>query len=160
MKTYTAGRRFDALMYLSLFLNECAVFLFYFIYRYVFRSTGIHLVILFVAVGLLIGWLTLHYGRQMKANTCYRVTDEALIVKSAGAEKRYPWKSFTQARVKELNIFERYPVYFVAGGERLELSQTLDDIYGLGWEMLQRMPAEAVSDRFRTMTEAHYGSGR
>ena len=54
-KIYTAGKRFNFMLYLSFVLNECAVLVFYFIYRRVYNSTGLFLVSVFVILGVLIG---------------------------------------------------------------------------------------------------------
>ena len=155
-KHYAAGRRFDVMMYLSLFLNESAVFLFFFIYRYLYEVSDAVLVILFAALGVLTGYLTLHFGRKLKETLCYEVTDEALIVSNGRAARRIPWTSFTKADAKMVNVFSRYPVYFTVDGGRFELSQYVEDVAGLGYDIMCRMPeGAAVSERFREMTEAH-----
>ena len=154
-KCYRYGKRFNAMVFISLLLNECAVFVFYFIYRYVFEAYGMMLVVLFLAIGLLIGFLTVRIGRTVRESLCYEITDDALVVKEGSRTRRLTWRSFSSADVKSVNLFDRYPVFFTVDSEHLELSQYVDNVAGLGYDIMCRIKDHAdVTDRFRTLTEA------
>lgn len=159
-KQYTYGKRFDRMRLLALFLYECVVFVFYFIYRYVFEAEGSLLVVLFIGIGVLVAFLTLKIGNKLKQSLCYVIGEDGLTVISGKTEKKYSWSAFSEAQTKDVNLLERYPVYFTVNNERLELSQYVDHVAQLGHDIMCHMPETAViSDSFRTLTESLRGIG-
>ena len=151
-KIYTAGKRFNFMLYLSFVLNECAVLVFYFIYRRVYNSTGLFLVSVFVILGVLIGKGTFYFGNKLKNLMCYEITDDALIY-GRGA-KKILWKSFQEADVKNFNAFDYYPVFFIVDGQKFELNQYIENLPDLGREILKHIqPHAKISDKFKNLTQ-------
>lgn len=145
------------MLYFSLFVNEFAVFVFYFIYRYLFGSmiSEVLLGAIFLLIGLGLGWLTLHFGNKLRQTIRYEVTSSALIVHQWRLERSIPWEDFTAADTKSINFFDTYPVYFEVKGERFEISQYVGNVADLGYEILSHMPSSAnISDSVRQMTQA------
>ena len=156
-KIYTPGKRFTLVLVLSFVMNESAVLVFYFVYRYVFGAAirDWLLLTVFVLLGVIIGYFTLHFGKKIRGTIRYEVTPEALIVSSGRSERRIPWSSFTAADTKEINFFDTYPVYFEVDGKRFEISQYVDGVVNLGYDILEHMPEGAkISDGIRQMTQA------
>lgn len=159
-KQYTYGKRFDRMRLLALFLYECLVFVFYFIYRYLFKAEGSLLVILFVGIAIVVAFLTFKIGDKLKHTLRYEVGEDGLKVVNGTKETVYDWSAFSEAQTKGLNLLDRYPVYFTVNNKRLELSQYVDHVSELGYDIMCHMPEHAtVSDSFRTLTESMRGIG-
>lgn len=156
-KVFVPGKRYTAVLCFSVFINEFAVFVFYFIYRYLFSSviSEVPLAIIFLLIGLGLGWLTVHFGNKLRRTIRYEVTERTLIVHQWRLERMISWEDFTAANTKSINFFDTYPVYFEVKGERFEISQYVDHVVDLGYEIISRMPASAdISDSVRQMTQA------
>ena len=153
-KIYKAGKKFDFMLHLSFILNECAVLVFYFIYRRVYNSTGIFLMSIFLILAVLVGKLTFYFGYKLKNLMCYEITNDALIYSKGQSAKKFLWSSFQEADVKNFNAFDYYPVFFIVDGQKLELNQYIENLPDLGREILKHIqPHAKISERFKNLTQ-------
>lgn len=160
---YRMGRRLDALLYLAAAAVLVISFAFYFIYDFLFASVfpwlmGLPLALIFLGTDLALILAARLAVRKVRAEVFYRLTPGALEYTVFGRTSKYPWSSFSAARLGRVSPGAVCPVSFTVRGRELRLNPYTEQVWSLAREILDRIgPGAQIEPGLREKADAMSG---
>lgn len=150
-QVYRLGKRFQNGLKLCYALVLAVVFVFYFIYRAWLGTAfpdfvGTPLACIFLLLGALFVFLVSKGGRWLYNGIWYEVTDESLVYVSGKNRRVYRWTEFQKAELARFQDMLPLPVEFTVAEQKVTLNQSVDSIYDLALQILERIRDTAEID--------------
>ena len=82
-------------------------------------------------------------GGKIAAGICYTVGRDALTVRFGGHVRKIAWEDISEIGQDRFRMFDVFPVWIRVNGEKEKISQNVEGIYELVWEIAQHLPENA-----------------